>query len=236
MNPLRCCSIAVLFSALSFISGPLYAVNYDVEVIIFEHVRNTAVGSSNNLLLPVIRGAQPLPAAPKVPATPAVIPAVVPVSNAPIQALATLRLNEYADQISGSKNHRLLYHGGWRQADLNQEEAPYVSIALGPALDMFVERGDDPDSLFLNGFSQAPLDSPILLDQARSAKLYGGIKVWVGRFLHFETLLAYTPPGASKSFSFKSDRRMRSRQLHYIDNSRVGVLTKIYPVDETAPN
>ncbi len=229
MIPMPRCLSVVLSSTLFLFAGPLLAVSYDVEVIIFEHARNTAVGSSENLLLPVVRDAQPIPVAP------ALTTASPVVANTPFQPLDTLRLKEYADKISSSGNYRLLYHGGWRQPDLDQETAPYMKIALGPPIDMFVERGD-PDSLFLNGYTQPPLDSLAPLDQARTTRLYGGIKVWVGRFLHFDTLLSYTPRGASNSFPFKTDRRMRSRQLHYIDHSRVGILTKIYPVDETAPN
>ena len=43
----------ILFVAL--LSTPIHAIDYDVEVIIFEHVRDTTIGSSDTLLIPVIR-------------------------------------------------------------------------------------------------------------------------------------------------------------------------------------
>ncbi len=200
---------------------PAHAINYDVEVIIFEHVRTTSVGSSNTLLLPVIRGARRIPQQ----ADP----------GAPIQPLTQLRLTAEAEKIRQSDNYRLVYHGGWQQPDFDQETAPFMQIALGEPVDMYVERGT-PDSLFLKGYALPPADIEAPLSEARSATIYGGIKVWVGRFLHFDTQLAYTPRGSSQSFSMQQDRRMRSRQLHYLDNPRLGIITKIFPVDDTAAN
>lgn len=203
------------------ITAPAIAVDYDVEVIIFEHIRDTSVGSSDTLLVPVVRNAQRIPDA--------------PAPGAEVQPIGELRLLEEVEKIKGSNNHRLMYHGGWRQGAIDQENAPFMSIALGRSFDMLAESGD-ADSIFLRGYSTPPLDQNLDLRQRRLTKLFGGIKVWVGRFLHFETLLSYTPTGADFSFAFESERRMRSRQMHYIDHPRVGIITKIFPVDDTAPN
>ncbi len=212
--------LPLLLAGLIF-STPSHAVNYDVEVIIFEHVRNSSVGRSSTMLMPVIRGAQSIPQQAE--------------PNAPIQPLPQLRMQGEAQKINQSENHRLLYHGGWRQTDYDQETAPYMRIALGQQVPMFTERGD-ADSLYLRGYANPPADGSGRYTQVRSATVFGGIKVWVGRFLHFETLLSYTPSGSNQSFAMKADRRMRSRQIHYIDNPRLGIITKIYPVDEIAPN
>jgi hypothetical protein len=209
-----------LFACLSW-AGPGHAIDYDVEIIIFEHVRNTSVGRSDTMLLPVVQGARRIPQQAQ--------------PGEPIQPLPELRLTAEADKIRQSESHRLVYHGGWRQPDFDRESAPYMQIAFGEPVNMVVERGD-PDSVFLQGFETAPLNSDGQLSQARSATIYGGIKVWVGRFLHFDTLLSYTPRGGTRSFAFQQDRRMRSRQLHYLDNPRLGIITKIFPVDQTAPN
>lgn len=212
---------ATLLLTANPLTGFSQTVKYDVELIIFAHVRNTSVGSSNTLLLPVINNAQQIPEA--------------SIPGAAIQPLDELRLLSEAEKIRSSNNHRLLYHGGWRQDAIDKENAPYMSIALGNSFSMLTEPGD-ADSLYLRGYLNPPVGAKTNLSQTRSASLFGGIKVWVGRFLHFDTLLAYTPPGANVSFAFESERRMRSRQLHYIDNSRVGIITKIFPVDNSAPN
>lgn len=213
--------LAPLIALTALLCTPLHAIDYDVEVIIFEHVRNTTVGSSNTLLAPVVRNAQQIP--------------VSPTPGAEIQPIGELRLQAEAEKIRSSNNHRLMYHGGWRQGALDKENAPFISIAMGQSYTALFEQGD-ADSLFLRGYRNPSLNTPTDLQQRRSSKLSGGIKVWVGRFLHFDTLLSYTPTDANYSFSFESERRLRSRQLHYIDNPRVGIITKIFPVDDTAPN
>ena len=212
---------APLIVLAALLSTPLHAVDYDVEIIIFEHVRNTTVGSSNTLLAPVVRNAQRIPDT----TTP----------GAEIQPIGELRLQAEAEKIKNSNNHRLMYHGGWRQGAIDKENAPFMTIAMGQSYSALFEQGD-ADSLFLRGYQNPPLDTQVELRERRSFKLSGGIKVWVGRFLHFDTLLSYTPAGANYSFAFESERRLRSRQLHYIDNPRVGIITKIFPVDNTAPN
>lgn len=222
----------VLLLTAAGLMSPAFAINYDVEVIIFEHVRNTDVGSSDTLMLPVIRSAELIPPL-QIDSAANPTPAQDP--NALIQPLSTLRLTDHAEKIRNSANHRLVYHGGWRQSDFSKEAAPYMQIAMGQQVPMYTERGD-ADNLFLRGYLEPPLNSTVRLDQKRSTTLYGGIKVWVGRFLHFDTLLSYTPRGSTVSFPMLSERRMRSRQLHYIDNPRFGIITKIFPVDQTAAN
>lgn len=197
------------------------AIDYDVEIIVFEHARSTSVGRSDTLLVPVIPGARDIPLQVE--------------ANSPIQPLPELRLQAEAAKIKASDAHRLIYHGGWRQTDFDEESAPYMKIALGQQIPVFTEPGDE-DSNYLRGYPSLPLNTTARLDRGNTATIFGGIKVWVGRFLHFDTLLSYTPRGGNQSYPMHSDRRLRSRQLHYIDNPRMGIITKIFPVDETAPN
>ena len=233
------CRLYLLLLCCTGFSGAAHAIEYDVELIIFEHARNTTVGSSNTLLVPAVTDTVPIPQQ--------------SVPGAAIQPLEELRLLAEAEKIKASNNHRLLYHGGWRQDALDKENAPYMSIALGNSFNLlaeapsaFIDSGSLSDSdwedesgqrnNFLRGYRTLPRNSQQDLTQRRATKLFGGIKVWVGRFLHFDTLLSYTPTDADYSFAFESERRMRSRQLHYIDHSRVGIITKIFPVDDTAQN
>jgi hypothetical protein len=220
--PLRKILSVVVTGLLLLIAKPGLAINYDVELIIFEHITNTGVGSSATYLYPVVDGAQQ-------------IPQDVTEPTALLQPLPQLRLAEDAEKIRQSGNHRLLYHGGWRQTDFDRENAPFMAIALGARQEVFVEQGD-PDSNYLRGFKLPPLNLNQNMQSRNIYQLFGGVKVWVGRFLHFDTRLAYTPANGKVSYKFESERRMRSRQMHYIDHSRVGVLVKIFPVDETAAN
>lgn len=210
-----------LLASLLLFSTQAIAIDYDVEIIVFEHARNTQTGSSDSLLLPI---------APN--------PVSIPTEPAPgsvIQPLPELRLVSEVEKIRTSDNHRLMFHGGWRQGPLDQENAPFVTIALGRGFEMLAEPADD-ESTYVRAYQNPPLNINIPLERRRATKLFGAVQVWVGRFLHFDTRLSYTPTGADYSFAFESERRMRSRQLHYIDHGRVGILVKIFPVDDTAPN
>ncbi len=68
--------------------------------------------------------------------------------------------------------------------------------------------------------------------QTLAYPLDGTITVAVSRYLHVYTDLALTKtlaPADMQSFIVKSHRRMRSRELHYIDHPKVGMLILITP-------
>jgi hypothetical protein len=79
-----------------------------------------------------------------------------------------------------------------------------------------------------------------------SSSISGEIKIILGRYLHIYTDLIYKRPNTSyapvlassqndqfKEFSIKSHRRMRSKELHYIDHPLVGVLVMALPVEKS---
>ena len=67
----------------------------------------------------------------------------------------------------------------------------------------------------------------------------GMVKISVSRYLHAELdlLLRGSPagaqrmPGGFQSYHFNEHRRMRSRELHYIDHPLLGMLIEITPID-----
>jgi len=65
-----------------------------------------------------------------------------------------------------------------------------------------------------------------------SASVFGTIKVRLGRFLHMDTQLVYTDSERLQSYRLSQSRKMRSTELHFIDNPRFGILTRILPIDE----
>lgn len=71
----------------------------------------------------------------------------------------------------------------------------------------------------------------------------GMVKVSVSRYLHvnLDLLMRGAPAGAARlpggfqTFRFNEHRRMRSRELHYIDHPLMGMLIMITPVSSAAP-
>ncbi len=202
-----------------------YAVNYDVELIIFEHARRTSVGAGDTLLVPIVEKSRNIPQE---------LPQAG-LENA-FTALPELRLLEEAAKIDASESYRMLYHGGWRQPALTEAEAPWMRIELGPAQQLFMARSNTDDLNFQVAYPSPPYNADSGYTATTSHRLAGALRVWVGRFLHLESQLVFTPTDATRSFRIESNRRMRSRRMHYIDHTRIGIIAKIFPVDESAAN
>lgn len=65
------------------------------------------------------------------------------------------------------------------------------------------------------------------------AKLKGLIEIHVSRYLHSDIRLQYTPKQArnlSDTISLRQKRRMRSKEIHYLDHPYVAALIRIMPL------
>ena len=125
---------------------------------------------------------------------------------------AALSLNDTWGALRRSARYRPLLHAGWRLRGVRRDAAR--PARLTPHL------GNDRDG----------------------PEVYGNVKVSIARYLQLEIDLLYTRPrpvvedGAVPAeatptrFRLIAERRMRSRELHYIDHPMFGVLVLIVPV------
>ena len=150
------------------------------------------------------------------------------------------KLNDAAEKIASSKDYRILKHFAWRQPGLDRKIAlPIVLQDVIPA--------EIPNS---NGNPEH--QEPLLYTQAR---LDGIITVSLSRYLHLETELRFEADGlaplpdtnpdlaisevdsmvkprpTSVVYIEKQKRRMRSKELHYIDHPVFGMLVLMTPVE-----
>ncbi|MFT4726380.1 MAG: hypothetical protein ACI9UN_000875 [Granulosicoccus sp.] len=141
-----------------------------------------------------------------------------------------LSLSENASAMVSSGRYRVFQHMAWRQPGLDDESAIAVLINAGDPATVYL-----PDNLENYGefipvslipTEEWPRETP-------SFTINGTIKVRLGRFLHMETLLVFTDAETGQGFRLAQSRKMRSRELHYIDNPRFGILTRILPLDDT---
>ncbi len=140
-----------------------------------------------------------------------------------------LTLTENASAMASSGRYRVLRHMAWRQPGLDESSAKAVRINLGAPTTVFLPDNLEPYEEFIPA-----LLSPGV-DQTREVPTFtvnGTIKVRLGRFLHMESLLVFTDTDSGQSFKLSQNRKMRSRELHYIDNPRFGILTRILPLDD----
>jgi len=203
---------ALALSLLAPISA--YAIDYTVEIILFEHVD----------------GGSDIQAGLSYPRTQSAIELTS--DSASTQGFTLLNdgyeMREEADAINRSGNYRLLQHFIWQQPGLDQATAKAVRVNVGPASTLYIPQDLPGEGLFATARA-AP--QPGHEREIRTTMVNGTFKVRLGRFLHLETHLVFTDIERQNSFKLYQNRKMRSRELHYVDNARFGILARIVPVE-----
>lgn len=151
----------------------LFAKQYQVELIIFEHIYDTSSPEADSRVdmeidYALLRNLSPVDKEARV-------------------------LNDEAQRIRGSRNFRYIGHASWIQEGLSRDEAGYVSL---------------DDWLGNNG-------------------IRGSATVYLNRYLHLDVQLRKDESNAQMS----QNRRMRSKELHYLDHPQFGILAQITPVE-----
>lgn len=141
-----------------------------------------------------------------------------------------LTLAENAATIAASERYRLLRHLSWRQPGLDAENAIAIRVSLGDTTTLYVPDELDEYEEFIPASAQP---SEGRNSTVTTSTINGTIKVRLGRFLHMDTLLVFTDTQTQQSFRLAQSRKMRSGELHYIDNSRFGLLTRITPLEDS---
>lgn len=142
-----------------------------------------------------------------------------------------LTLSENAASIAASGRYRLLRHLSWRQPGLDADNALAIRVALGETTTLYLPDDTSGFEDFIPAYQQPASGRG---NDVTTSTVNGTIKVRLGRFLHMDTRLVYTDTSTRQSFRLSQSRKMRSGELHYIDNPRFGILTRITPLEDTA--
>lgn len=162
-------------------------------------------------------------------------------------AASKLRLKTEARLLEKSKRYRVLTHLAWRQPGMARKQALPVRIdipvaAPAPAASASSDPASNQVAVALEA-EEAP----------RNHRLHGFVRLVLARYLHFEADLAYQaeprpetaalPEGSmlfdatatlDPIFHLRQTRRMRSKQLHYLDNPVLGILVLATPFEPGA--
>jgi hypothetical protein len=113
------------------------------------------------------------------------------------------RLSNIWTRFRNSRNYRPLYHVAWRQQVVDPDRAKALYISLPPE----------------DGQAASP---------SNPAKLEGTIKIGVKRYLHMtaDLQLRQYRDGQLINYPLKTQRRMRSGKLHYIDHPVLGIMVQ----------
>jgi hypothetical protein len=144
--------------------------------------------------------------------------------------------------LQQSGRYEVIQQIAWRQPGLDETAAKPIRIHGGPeyrtATGAPAALGQDYESPTLYGDIRAP----VTLEQ-----LDGTVKVVLSQYLHVYTDLMLRKPVTTQAlgedqrlrsvnalyqFRIQDHRRMRSKELHYIDHPLLGILVWITPVEE----
>ena len=147
------------------------------------------------------------------------------------------QLRDRAIQLERSGRYQVLKHLAWRQPVVERKDA----------LPIIINAGRDYSSAFPERmFRQVEFnDSNFTTGQDQDNQLHeleGTITIAISRYIHLYTDLVFRMPQLSTDsltrdqvladFGIKSHRRMRSRELHYVDHPLVGILIEATPIEE----
>jgi Peptidoglycan-binding protein, CsiV len=118
-------------------------------------------------------------------------------------ANTSFKLNDEVKIIDDSKEYKVLLHTAWRQTGLDKQSAFPVHITT-----------NNPESNMAGSYIE------------------GDITLVMSRYLHVSGDLTYYKEegGGYVPYPVKFDRRMKSRETHYIDHPMVGVLILTTPI------
>jgi len=221
----------LLVLLLLAVAAPAWAIDYKIELIVFANTEPQAFHSEQwameveppemDTAVDLFGGSRPSGFVP----------------------LAAEDLAEARQLLASSDRYEVLKHVVWQQPGLAAADAVPVRIHGGQdygaqypeRMQPRLEVGEDGNIVEIPG--------PERLEQ-----LDGTVRVELGRFLHVYTDLLLRKPvvleqvdpetqqavqtPALLDIPMREHRRMRSRELHYIDHPLLGVLVQITPVEE----
>ena len=200
------------------LGGLVHARDYQIEVVLFENVEGREL-TAGGLYYPTMGRSLRLGT------EEAVAAGFVPLEQ-------NLSLTDNARSIAGSRRYRLIRHLAWRQPGLEEKAAIPIRISLGETVPLFLPDTIGDHEKFIPASANA---SATRERKVNTSTINGLITVHLGRFLHMDAQLVYTDTETQQSFRLSQSRKMRSRELHYIDNPRFGILTRILPIEESDP-
>lgn len=158
------------------------------------------------------------------------------------------RLTSQAEKLTQSNQFKVIYHSAWIQPGLEKDNAEFIHIkSVDNSQQLPVI---DPLNSINNGFNSTHTNNSLIIqsqneNKANNVLLDGVVKVELGRYLHINFDLKYQRNLApqqgvidsSKNFKeikfypVQTHRRMRSKEVHYIDHPLIGILVLATPFE-----
>ncbi|MDY6943655.1 MAG: CsiV family protein [Pseudomonadota bacterium] len=201
-----------------------FGQNYQVELVIFENLDRTGLQDEY----------WPAPMLDRANWGAAITPASEQTGRGAFSLLPSSqhKLTRYADSIARGKAYRPVMHLAWVQPGLGESQARAVRISDGRPINLPTNA-----SIFVAGDTLAT-------DAPATYRLDGTVTVYVNRFIHVQTQLALTEPAPTsgtpenplsdtprwREYALVETRRLRTGEIHYLDNPRFGILVRVDPL------
>ena len=192
----------LFFGLLTLVCVSAPAVDfYDVEILVFRQLDSQ--GDDEELEVPNIRHLElNLELQDLLDRTSAI----------PLEPAIEGYLSHPAQRIGSSRDYEILFHGRWSQTTSDRKAAPYIRIDL-PAI-------------------------------RRSHTLTGVLRLFATDLLYVDTFLRYRPakqqatnqtsestgPNTQPYYFLKERRRVKFREVHFLDHPKFGILLTVWPV------
>ena len=133
------------------------------------------------------------------------------------------KLNPQFNKLSSNSNFKILINKRWKQTGLDRNETFNIPINSLPKETTETSLQDPTQD------SQQNL-------QATESYITGNVKLIMSRYLHFNINLKYFKPQTDNfgnrelvSYPIVNERRMKSREIHYVDHPMIGVIVLATP-------
>ena len=240
-------SIFSLLLLLTITSAHAETTRYNIEIVIFEDSSDRYLNSEQ---WPVIHHPENIPTTDLTNQKSDTFPIIdqepesknkqakYPESNSVINVThhTSDALAAHVARLIQSSRYKVLFHQSWQQTGLSNTDAINIQVDTTRS-----NNKEEHNVAILNPAHQLPDIS----NQKLKSNIQGTLKLVLGRYLHIHTDLLYKrlnnvdkqtfPTLDSKVFSkfkIKSQRRMRSKELHYIDHPLLGILVHVIPIEQ----
>lgn len=223
---------------------------YQIEVLVFDYHQPPATGAEHwpvfeqGIIDTLLQDGIQLTA----PLAPGLDPELQPADRGFRQLNADdMLLHTRAQKLRNSRNYRVVLHTAWRQPVRGRESALPVVLDNMPELAMPADSGiAKPEFQMPPAYSQAAAGAESAVPQEPAEPhVRGLLSVGLSRYLHVDVDLYYRNPDIqpasvewssdpnkqyADTYQLHENRRMRSKEMHFLDHPYFGVLIYIVPL------
>ena len=211
--------IVLGLSASAFAQTQNQTPDYLVEIILFENLNADPASSySGEVYVPVTGDAIGINS-----------PTAV---NAGFQsANGSSGMNAIVGRLTNSGRYRVIDQLAWRQPGLDAKAARAIALNYGEPMTVYVASDAEPVDGLIRALKPGVIDNEIDIKTVTTDRLSGSVTISLGKYLHIDANLVMLNENGTDSARLRQHRRMRSKELHYLDNPKFGLIVLINPVE-----